>query len=98
MTTFKLSTLGKTSQKRWIEKVETRLSVTSSMLGDIKAVKMLGLTDKLFDIIHRLQWVEIETSKRFRKIFIGQVFFCEYYFPLVDHDKTASTEITSGGI
>ncbi|KAH8201947.1 hypothetical protein TruAng_003860 [Truncatella angustata] len=66
-------TLGKTSQKRWIERVEKRLSVISSMLGDIKAVKMLGLTDKMFDIIDRLQRIEIETSMRFRKIFIAQM-------------------------
>lgn len=70
--------MGKTSQKRWIEKVEKRLSVISSMLGDIKAVKMLGLTDKMFDIIDRLQRIEVETSMRFRKIFIAQVFFCKY--------------------
>ncbi|KAH6648221.1 putative multidrug resistance-associated protein [Truncatella angustata] len=75
LTTFKLSSIGKTSQKRWIERVEKRLSVISSMLGDIKAVKMLGLTDKMFDIIDRLQRIEIETSMRFRKIFIAQVFF-----------------------
>ncbi|KAK9779085.1 putative Multidrug resistance-associated protein [Seiridium cardinale] len=75
LTTFKLSSMGKTSQKRWIERVEKRLSVISSMLGDIKAVKMLGLTDKMFDIIDRLQRIEIETSMRFRKIFIAQVFF-----------------------
>jgi len=47
------------------------------MLGDMKAVKMLGLTNKMFDIIDRLQRIEIETSRRFRKIFIAQVFFCE---------------------
>ena len=69
--------MGKTSQKRWIERVEKRLSVISSMLGDIKAVKMLGLTDKMFDIIDRLQRIEVKTSMRFRKIFIAQVFFCK---------------------
>lgn len=77
MTTFKLSSLGKTSQKRWIERVEKRLSITSSMLCDMKAVKMLGLTDKMFEIVHHLQWMEVETSRQFRKIFIAQVLFCE---------------------
>jgi hypothetical protein len=77
LTTFKLSSLGKTSQKRWIEKVEKRLSITSSMLGNMKAVKMLGLTDKMFEIVHHLQWIEVETSRQFRKVFIVEVFFCK---------------------
>jgi ABC-type multidrug transport system fused ATPase/permease subunit len=49
------------------------------MLGDMKSVKLLGLTDKMFEIIHHLQWIEVETSKRFRKIFIAQVFFCQCF-------------------
>ena len=74
--TFKISALARNSQRLWIEKVEERLKITSSMLGDMKAVKMLGLTDKMETIIQGLRQVEIETSKVFRKILIWEGFFC----------------------
>jgi len=75
--TFKISALASNSQRLWIERVEERLKITSSMLGDMKAVKMLGLTDKMESIIQGLRQVEIETSKVFRKILIWQIFLCK---------------------
>jgi ATP-binding cassette subfamily C (CFTR/MRP) protein 1 len=61
---------------RWIERVQDRLSATSSMLHDMKAVKMLGLSDRLFDYVSQLRIMELQVSERFRKLLIGQVLLC----------------------
>lgn len=74
--TFKLSARANTYQRMWIEKIEKRLQVTSSMLGDMKAVKMLGLAEKMESIVQGLRQTEIETSRIFRKLLIWEVFFC----------------------
>jgi hypothetical protein len=71
-----LSTRTGHAQKQWIERVQKRLEVTSSMLGDIKAVKMLGLTDILFAIISKLRKTELKTSKRFRKLGLWLIAIC----------------------
>ncbi|KAL9118536.1 MAG: hypothetical protein Q9187_004917 [Circinaria calcarea] len=68
-----VSTRSGDAQKHWIERVQKRLAVTSSMLKDMKAVQMLGLTDVLFTIISKLRQIEVETSVRFRKLMIWQV-------------------------
>lgn len=54
-----ISTSSGSAQKQWIEKVQKRLAVTSSMLGDMKAVQMLGLSSKLFSIISKLREIEL---------------------------------------
>ncbi|KAH8703553.1 P-loop containing nucleoside triphosphate hydrolase protein [Talaromyces proteolyticus] len=73
--TFKISARGKRYQKLWAEKVEERLAVTSSMLGDMRAIKMLGLSDKLFDIVDKLRRTEIYESRKFRILLVGEIFF-----------------------
>lgn len=75
--TFKVSALENTSQRLWIERVQERLKVTSSMLGDMKAIKLLGLTDRMESILQGLRQVEIETSKVFRKLLIWEIFLCK---------------------
>lgn len=47
------------------------------MLGDMKAVKMLGLTDVLFSIISVLRKLELKTSTKLRKLIFIQVSICE---------------------
>ncbi|MCJ1394407.1 hypothetical protein MMC18_007285 [Xylographa bjoerkii] len=68
-----VSTRSGEAQKQWIERVQTRLTITSSMLNDMRAVKMLGLTNVLSAIISNLRKIEISTSVRFRKLLIWQV-------------------------
>ncbi|WYZ45022.1 hypothetical protein EsH8_VIII_000338 [Colletotrichum jinshuiense] len=69
----KISLATKTAQMRWIEKIQERLRVTTTMLGEMKAVKMLGLTDVMSETIHRLRKDEIDTSKSFRKLIVATV-------------------------
>jgi hypothetical protein len=79
LVTFQIAAWSNKYQKSWIEKVEERLSVTSSILGDMRAIKMLGLSDKLFNIIDRLRQAEISESVKFRRMLISQIFFCKSY-------------------
>ncbi|KAJ5937598.1 ABC transporter integral membrane type 1 [Penicillium verhagenii] len=61
------------AQKKWVGHIQERLAVTTSILGDIKAVKMLGLEAILFDIITRYRKTELDASKRFRRLIVGIV-------------------------
>ncbi|PWY72279.1 putative multidrug resistance-associated protein [Aspergillus heteromorphus CBS 117.55] len=61
------------AQKAWVGKVQTRIAATSAMLGDMKAVQMLGLTDVLFGLITKLRQAELATSSHFRRLFISMV-------------------------
>lgn len=66
-----------TAQTKWIERVEKRLSTTSSTLKDIKSFKMLGIIDVLGSAISSLRTLEISTSMRYRKLIIWEVALCK---------------------
>jgi ATP-binding cassette, subfamily C (CFTR/MRP), member 1 len=61
------------AQRRWVECVEKRVAVTASMLGDMKAVKMLGLSSVLKDIILQLRKIELQTSEKFRALLVWTI-------------------------
>lgn len=61
------------AQRAWVERVEKRVAVTANMLGDMKAVKMLGLPGALEKIITKLRVLEMETSERVRGLFVWQI-------------------------
>lgn len=67
------SHVGK-AQTAWIEGIQTRVDVTSAMLGVMKAVKMLGFSDILTDIVQNLRLDELELSKKFRKLLCIRIF------------------------
>jgi ATP-binding cassette, subfamily C (CFTR/MRP), member 1 len=80
---FKSATFANKAPKAWIEKVERRLAITTSMLKNMRAVKLLALDVKISKILDGLQRIEVETSRRFRKNLILQIFFCKsYHFAL----------------
>jgi ATP-binding cassette subfamily C (CFTR/MRP) protein 1 len=74
--TSKVSLSTKNARMRWIEKVQERLRVTSTLLDDIKAVKMLGLTKVMSNIVTSLRADEIKTSKVFRKLLVLTLLLC----------------------
>ena len=80
--TSKVSLLSKTAQMRWIERVQERLRVTTVLLGDMKAVKMLALTQVMSTILQRLRVKEIDTSKAFRKLLVVTLLLCTFMFSL----------------
>ena len=47
------------------------------MLQDMKSIKMLGLTEKLFESVSQLRRVELQVSERFRRLLVGQVILCK---------------------
>ncbi|TWU72314.1 hypothetical protein ED733_000129 [Metarhizium rileyi] len=61
------------AQMAWIQRVRIRVAVTSRMIGDMKAVKMLGLTDTLFDLVWKLRRAELQASEKFRKLLVWQI-------------------------
>ncbi|KYK55562.1 hypothetical protein DCS_07525 [Drechmeria coniospora] len=61
------------AQITWIKGVQKRVAVTAKMLSNMKAVKVLGLTDAMDDIITKLRQEELQASERFRKLLIFQI-------------------------
>jgi hypothetical protein len=55
-------------QRRWIAAIQKRVGVTSDILGVMKGVKMLGISDALSKQIQGLRDFEIAESKKFRKL------------------------------
>ncbi|XRM42747.1 hypothetical protein ABZX51_005956 [Aspergillus tubingensis] len=68
-----ISTRSGQAQKEWIERVQARVTATSSMLRDIKSVKMLGLSRVLLNTISELRKIELKISERFRKLLIWEI-------------------------
>lgn len=62
---------------RWMEKVQERLRVTSAMLGDMKALKMLGLSPAMFRVVQDLRVDEISVSRSFRKSLVALILLCK---------------------
>ncbi|KAM3550366.1 hypothetical protein ARSEF4850_008382 [Beauveria asiatica] len=73
--TFVVASLAKKYQRAWIEKVQERLRLTTNMLANMRTVKMLGLSPRMFSVLYKARDVEIETSTRYRWTLIGQIFF-----------------------
>ncbi|KAJ5939096.1 ABC transporter [Penicillium verhagenii] len=71
--TSRISFYLKDTQILWIERVQERLRATSAMLGDIKAVKMLGLSGQVLPTIQELRDDEIQTSQSYRKYLIAML-------------------------
>jgi ATP-binding cassette, subfamily C (CFTR/MRP), member 1 len=55
-------------QKLWLDYIETRVNFTTEVLGSIKSVKMLGLTEKMASIIEQMRAEEIKRIKGFRAV------------------------------
>ncbi|KAJ0339266.1 hypothetical protein COL922a_004651 [Colletotrichum nupharicola] len=68
-------TIGK-AQTVWIERLQKRVAVTATMLGDMKAIKMLGLPEVLSGVILQLRRIELSGSEKFRKLLLWQGIAC----------------------
>lgn len=74
--TSQISVATKTAQVAWIEKVQERLRATTSLLGDIKAIKMLALPQVASSLLTNLRTSEIKTSKTFRELLVATLILC----------------------
>ncbi|KAK2756862.1 ABC multidrug transporter [Colletotrichum kahawae] len=54
----------------WNEGVQERVSTTSSMLAQIKGIKMMGLTDYFAAMVQQLRVAELDMSKKFRMFIV----------------------------
>ncbi|KAF6842276.1 ABC multidrug transporter [Colletotrichum musicola] len=55
-------------QVSWIESVQKRIGITSSMMGHVKSIKVSGLTQKLSETIAELRLSEMKAAVPFRVI------------------------------
>ena len=61
--------LAETFQQEWMQVLQKRVGVTSTMLSAMKGIKMTGLTPKLGELIQSLRLSELNTARNFRKCF-----------------------------
>lgn len=73
----KVSAMIGARQKTWIKAIQQRVSTTSSMLGSTKSVKMMGLSDHLFDSIQKQRVRELELSTKFRILGMWRMLLCK---------------------
>ncbi|GKT85858.1 ABC transporter [Colletotrichum tofieldiae] len=66
----------------WNEGVQERVSTTSSMLAQIKGIKMMGLTDYFANMVQKLRVTELDMSKKFR-MFIVRIILIYQMTPAV---------------
>lgn len=71
--TMPLSGSFRNAQIVWIQRLQERLKTTSTMLGSIKSVQMLGLSQAMSSFIANLRRTELKTSEKFRKLLICQI-------------------------
>ncbi|KAI9371210.1 P-loop containing nucleoside triphosphate hydrolase protein [Aspergillus egyptiacus] len=62
-------------QAMWLEAIERRISATSSMLGSMKGIKMLGLQSSMMKAVHGLRITELGISRKFRKLLVWNMAF-----------------------
>ncbi|TLD27952.1 canalicular multispecific organic anion transporter 2 [Venturia nashicola] len=65
-TTF-VSKMVPERQKRWNQAVQNRVALTSTMLSNMKTVKMMGYTNYIANTIQAARMSELAASKTFRK-------------------------------
>ncbi|KAJ5806538.1 uncharacterized protein N7503_004140 [Penicillium pulvis] len=65
---FAMGNAVSTRQKDWLKATEKRINFTTSILGSIRNVKYLGLTETMSNMIDAMRMEELEVSKNFRKL------------------------------
>ncbi|PWY88307.1 multidrug resistance-associated protein [Aspergillus heteromorphus CBS 117.55] len=55
-------------QKSWLQATEKRINFTSEVIGSIRNVKFLGLTETMSERIEALRISELQISKKFRRV------------------------------
>ena len=63
-------------QKTWVAAVQRRIAMTSSMLGSMKSVKMMGLTETMTTTIQAQRVRELDIQKGYRWLILWLNIFC----------------------
>ncbi|KAI0128261.1 P-loop containing nucleoside triphosphate hydrolase protein [Xylariales sp. AK1849] len=61
------------AQAVWNERVQKRVAITSTMLSNMKAVQMLGMSNIMKNAVTKLREIELRTSEKFRALLILQI-------------------------
>ena len=65
-----MSSYTSRAQVQWVEVVQSRIDATAKIIGGMKAVKMLGITDMTRTLLQQLRIDEVQTSLWFRKLML----------------------------
>ena len=68
------NTIG-AKQKAWSQAIQKRIAMTSSMLGSIKALKMMGLSDIIEEKVQKQRLEEIAIAADFRWMMVSK--YCQ---------------------
>ncbi|KAK8047506.1 P-loop containing nucleoside triphosphate hydrolase protein [Apiospora saccharicola] len=68
-----LSSFAGAFQASWMKVLEKRVAITSSLLGSVKSVKMLGWATRSTELIQQLRLAEILSARKFRLMLLGVV-------------------------
>ena len=66
------------AQKTWLGAIQRRVAITSSILGSMKSVRMLGIEDVLSTTIQNLRVRELVFAAKFRRHSIWRNMISEY--------------------
>ena len=75
-----LAKMSMAKQKIWMAKLQKRVSLTSNVIGQMKHIKISGLSAPVDDSVHQMRIDELEAGNAFRRIIIISVAVC--YMPL----------------
>lgn len=81
MAATKVASLSTEQQRIWIRSIQKRIEETATILGSVKAVRMLGLDKRSTDSLRGLRKLEIERAKRFRTLTVVTVGLCKLMYP-----------------
>lgn len=72
---------AKKYQLEWMGELQKRTGITSSVMGSLKGIKMLGLSKKLTGLVQKLRVDEVTASKKFRMLAVYSSTLA--YFPMM---------------
>ncbi|GKZ62848.1 hypothetical protein AnigIFM49718_010273 [Aspergillus niger] len=75
---IKVSKSKNRAQRAWIAKVELRIHATRQALSSIKSLKVLGLCNRVEEVIAGFRSTEIATSRKFRSLLFWEVLISSF--------------------
>lgn len=75
-----VATAAGKAQVPWLDVIETRLTETANTLGNIKLIRMTGLTDGVSSVLRTLRISEIAAARRYRILNVFISILCKHPF------------------
>lgn len=67
---------------KWNQAIQERIGSASNMLGQMKGIKMMGLTDFFHNLLQGLRVIELKLSVKFRLILVQLHFLGIATYPM----------------